>query len=1558
MRKARKHARVKSKETAGQPKAQPIAAQTGAEGQPSRNEPFPIVGIGASAGGLEAFTQLLKHLPADTGMGFVLVQHLDPDHDSALVQILARVTSMPVREVANELRIAPNHVYIIPPNTDMATAQGVLKLQRRQAGRAPHHSIDFFFESLARDQHECAIGVILSGTASDGTLGMEAIKADGGVTFAQDESARYDSMPRSAIAAGCVDFVLSPENIAKELARIARHPYVAGQPLASTPLSPLEGETKKGEGSADKGTGQNGFQKILFLLRNHSGVDFSLYKSKTVHRRIARRMLLNKIDRPQAYATFLRGNPKELEALYSDMLINVTSFFRNPEAFEVLKEKVFPKLILKPRDKPHRVWVLGCSTGQEAYSIAMSFVEFSEQAGHARKLQLFATDVNEALLDKGRAGLYAKSLVHDLSPERLRRFFVEDNGGYRVAKFLREMVLFARQNLLSDPPFSQMDLVTCRNLLIYLEQDLQRKMLPTLHYALKPGGFLFLGESESLGSLADLFEPVDKKHKIFAKKPGLTAPLHFVPRHPAEKKEILTRKPPGAPEGFPTHVDTQREADRVTLNRFAPPGVLIDAQLQVLQFRGETSLFLKPPSGNASFQVLKMAREGLMLPLRAAIKKAKEENKAVRRVGVRVARNGGTRTVNFEVVPLAHLKERCCLIFFEDTKRGGLQTASASEAGQPEKIPGPHERRRVKRPEGRAPDEPRRIVELESALAENREYTQSLQEQHEAANEELQASNEEVTSANEELQSINEELETSKEELESANEELTTVNDEMVNRNVELNRTSADLNNLHTSINMAILLLTRDLAIRRFTPLAEKLFNLRTGDVGRPLSNVRHNLDLPDLEQLLQEVIDTSSERELGVQDNEGRWYSLRARPYLTLDNKIDGVVLVLSDIDTLKRSEQEIAAARDYAEAILRTTRYPLVVLTAELRVSTANAAFYKTFTVRPGETNGRLIYEVGNGQWNIPRLREFLEDILPRNSFFDDFEVTHDFESIGRRTMLLNARRLNTGEQDAPRRILLAIDDITEGKQLEALRLSEIRYRRLFEAAGAGVLAVDPRTHRITDANPFMSELLGYTREEFLEKELCEIGLFQNQAACEAAFRELHEKGIFRDDDLPVQTKAGERLTLEVIGNLYDEAGRQVIQCNIRDITERRHVEEERKRLLTREQAARQEAEAANRAKDDFLATVSHELRTPLNSILGWSTLLRNHGLDDATSVRALESIERNAKVQAQLIEDILDVSRIIVGKMSLESRPLDLEQIINAAIDTARPAADAKSIQIQTHCDTDVGLVSGDPGRLQQVVWNLLSNAVKFTPNGGRVDIRLERLDSDVQITVCDTGKGISADFLPLVFDRFRQADSTSTRKYGGLGLGLAIVRQIIEMHGGTVHAESRGEGQGATFTVRIPIRGIGDKEDTKPRGGLVFPIVAKITPVCSPQIYGLRVLLVDDQPDMLEMLRAALEQQCRAKVRTSVDVVTALDVFQQWKPDVLISDIAMPGEDGYTLITKVRALERQSGKRTPAIALTAYVRVEDRARVLQAGYDRFLPKPVEPSELFATLASLVQ
>lgn len=534
-----------------------------------------------------AGSTLLKHLPLDTGMGFVLVQHLDPEHDSALTHLLGRATSLPVHEVTNGLRVEANHVYVIPRNTNLGIVDGALTLRPRPKTRAPHRSIDFFLEALAADQHERAIGVILSGTATDGTLGLEAIKAEGGITFAQDDSARYDSMPRSAVAAGCVDFVLSPEDIANELARIAKHPYAAGQ--AGSGLTPADPSTGSGspraksrgedhrafatlrepQGRPEHGRGatahadddtplhptaqtpragengaEEGFKKILLLVRNHSGVDFSLYKSNTIQRRITRRLVLGKHQTLEEYARFLRGNTKELDALYSDTLISVTSFFRNPDAFDVIQRKVLPTLLQQRGDDPLRVWVLGCSTGQEAYSLAMAFVEASDKAPRTRRLQVFATDLNDALLDKARHGLYAKSVAEDLSPERLRRFFVEEEGGYRVTKSLREMVVFARQNVITDPPFSRMDIISCRNLLIYFEPGLQTKVLPVFHYALKPGGFLYLGASESIGRFTELFEPVDKKHKVYAKKAAARPAFHCRPGRSAASRQRLTG-PPG-----------------------------------------------------------------------------------------------------------------------------------------------------------------------------------------------------------------------------------------------------------------------------------------------------------------------------------------------------------------------------------------------------------------------------------------------------------------------------------------------------------------------------------------------------------------------------------------------------------------------------------------------------------------------------------------------------------------------------------------------------------------------------------------------------------------------------------------------------------------------------------------------------------------------------------------------------------------------------------------------------------------------------------------------------
>src|SRR6516164_1542591 len=995
-----------------EPESTPPAASSAAEVAALREETLsvPVVGVGASAGGLEAFTQMLRALPVDTGMAFVLVQHLAPTHASMLTEILSRATSMPVREAQDQMPVEPNHVYVIPPGTNMVISQGVLQLSPRTETRGQHRPIDPFFRSLAEDQGHKAIGVILSGTATDGTLGLEAIKAEGGITFAQDDTAQHDSMPRSAVAAGCVDFVLSPDEIAKEIARISRHPDVA-PPAEVKPKDPAS---------------EPNLGPVLELLRNAKEVDFTHYKHNTLYRRITRRMVLHKMEGLKDYLRFLQSSPAEVEALYQGLLISVTNFFRNPETFAVLKTKVFPKLTQdRSRHEPVRIWVLGCSTGEEAYSIAISFAEFVEASGRLIPVQVFATVFNGAAIEKARAGLYSKNILHDVSPERLHRFFVEVDGNYHITKPIRDMCVFAQHNVLTDPPFGRIDLLSCRNLLIYLEPVLQQKLVPILHYALKPTGFLWLGGSETIGSYRDLFELEDAKYKIYAKKPGparLTVGLPLGD-YTAERRGY-GQKPGPLLEAGVAGMDAQKEADRILLTMYAPAGVLINADLEILQFRGDTGPYLTPAPGRASLNLLKMVREGLLVAVRGAVHKAKREETPVHEESLRVKSNGGYRDVDVEVIPVKAnaAKEASFLVLFEE---GALRRQR--EKGQEER---PKPDTGITRPADQETAD-RQIARLTQELAATREYLQSVIEQQEAANEELQ-------SANEEVQSADEELETSKEEIQSSNEELVTVNDELQNRNAELHQSNNDLLNLLSSVQMAIVMLGPELRIRRFTPMAEKTFNLIPTDVGRPISDIKLNINVPDLEQLVVQVMDTVSAKEQEVQDKKGRWYSLRIRPYRTLDNKIDGAVLVLVDVDELKRTQDQIQQAREYAEHIVTTIREPLLVLDGELRVRTANRSFYQTFQVPPAETEGQFVYELGNGQWNIPALRRLLEETLPQNKSFDRFEVEHVFQGVGGKTMLLNARRLER-RPGGTELILLALEDITERKRL----LEDLRQR-----------------------------------------------------------------------------------------------------------------------------------------------------------------------------------------------------------------------------------------------------------------------------------------------------------------------------------------------------------------------------------------------------------------------------------------------------------------------------------------------------------------------------------
>jgi two-component system, chemotaxis family, CheB/CheR fusion protein len=840
---------------------------------------FPIVGIGASAGGLEALTSLLKALQPELGMAFVFVPHLDPSRESAFTQILGRDTQMPVVQIENGMQVERNHIYVIPPNRDLTIGGGKLHIGTRDEPRSvhAHAAIDVFFRSLAADQGSNAIGIVLSGTGSDGTLGLAAIKGEGGITFAQEPgSAKYDSMPASAIATDCVDFVLPPEGIAAELARIREHPYVAGHHIEA-----IE--------EHDKDTAMS---QVFRLLRRVTKVDFSEYKPPTIGRRIQRRMALNKVEKIGDYLALLQRDRGEVNALYQDLLINVTSFFRNPEAFDALKQIVYPAILHSRASSasPIRIWVPGCSTGEETYSHAISLVEYLGEERTEVPIQIFGTDLSETAIQRARSGIYKENIEADVSPLRLRRYFHKSDGGYQISKTIRDLCIFSTQNVFSDPPFSRMDLVSCRNVMIYLGQTLQKKVIPIFHYALNPTGFLMIGSTEGLlGAGSELFEMADKKQKIYRKK-LVSTPVTFgfsLGQAEREPEGADTPTPPVVkpPDSLRAPLELQREADRLLLARYTPPAVVINDHLEILQSRGRTGTFLELPTGKASLNLLKMARPGLLFELQGAIDEARKKGIEAKRQNISIEGNGDLKNVTVRVIPFKTPvnEQHNFLVVFE------LPDA------QPDQLEGV---RLPGRPltEAEQSEKDKQIAQLKQELTATKDYLQSIIETQEATNEELQSANEEIQSGNEELQSTNEELQTSKEELESANEELHTVNEEMQHRNELLTQLNNDLTNLLNSVNLPMVMVGADLSVRRFTPQASTVLGLMASDVGRPIPRLKLKIDVSNLEQMMLDVMQEVQAKQYQVQDHEGKWCSLRITPYRTLDNRIDGVVLTVVD--------------------------------------------------------------------------------------------------------------------------------------------------------------------------------------------------------------------------------------------------------------------------------------------------------------------------------------------------------------------------------------------------------------------------------------------------------------------------------------------------------------------------------------------------------------------------------------------------------------------------------------------------------------------------------------
>jgi len=956
--------------TSAQQKAAPKSQKKSATSKNTTDRlPFPIVGIGGSAGGLEAFSTLLQNLPRDLGMAYVYIQHLSPSHESFLPEIIQRKTEMPVHKVKDNMPVEKDNVYVIPAKYSVSIADGQLKLQEQVRGDMLH-SVDYFLNSLAPIYQQNAIGILLSGTGTDGTLGLMSVKSEGGITFAQDDSAHYQGMPHHAVEMGYVDFVMPPEKIAKELASLIQQPYSV---------------TTQNEYLLDN---KNELRKIHLIMNSKRGVDFSHYKQSTIHRRILRRMALNKLNNLHDYAQMLRENKSEVDALYQDLLITVTNFFREPQMYKALTEKILPALFKnRKQNDPIRIWIPGCATGEEAVSFAICILEFLGEKAITTQIQIFATDLNEKAIEKARSGIYLKSALQNVSPSRLRRFFMKTDGKYQVIKSIRDMCIFAPHNLLKDPPFSRMDVISCQNVLIYLESTPQNKIMHAFHYALKPSGFLLLGKSETIGSATDLFEQVSKQHKVYTKR--LVTPsgqFDFIMHNYPTVEPLEDDGKPTPP--ISKEPDLEKETDRLLLSRYVPASVLVNKDLEILRFRGSTSRFLEPASGRASLHLLKMIKEDIAFDLRTVIHRAKKEGRTAKKEGVLLGTNGGTQEIAIEVVPIKGSgHENFFLIIFKENGAPSSPVLPSSKAkAKDDKKPGSPERR---------------ILSLESQLKETKDTIKVITEDFEATREELQSANEEVLSSNEELQSINEELETSKEELQSTNEELTTINEELQIRNTELKEASDYTKAIVETMHESLLMLTGDLRIKTANKGYYQVFQTLPEETeGFYLFELANHIwDIPELRKQLKMVQSrdipfTGFEVTADFPGIGRKSMLLNAHKFPRKEGADPLILLAIQDITARKHIEEELRANEEKFRLLVQNSSDIITVFSRDGTIMYESPAIENVLGYKAEERVGRNInldpiVHPDDRKLKLDMLRDAIE--RPTENIHGEFRLRH---------------------------------------------------------------------------------------------------------------------------------------------------------------------------------------------------------------------------------------------------------------------------------------------------------------------------------------------------------------------------------------------------------------------------------------------------------------------------------------------------------------------------------------------------------------------------------------